>query len=91
MITPAPIKALACLCFFPPIAEKSKPPALQVVGDSLNRIRSNTYGHHIPRWGRLAIEENDLEAVLEPLLLNDIFFGLFGDKLQFNGTDIDDI
>jgi hypothetical protein len=33
-VTPAPIKALPGLCFFPPIAEKSKPPALRVVGDS---------------------------------------------------------
>jgi len=33
-VTPAPIKALPCLCFFQPIAEKSKPPALRVVGDS---------------------------------------------------------
>jgi hypothetical protein len=32
-VTPAPIKALPCLCFFPPMAEKSKPPALRVVGD----------------------------------------------------------
>ncbi len=32
--TPAQIKALPCLCFFPPMAEKSKPPALRVVGDS---------------------------------------------------------
>jgi hypothetical protein len=31
---PAPIKALSCLCFFPPMAEKPKPPALRVVGDS---------------------------------------------------------
>jgi hypothetical protein len=31
---PAPIKALPCHCFFPPMAEKSKPPALRVVGDS---------------------------------------------------------
>jgi hypothetical protein len=31
--TPAPIKALPCLCIFPPMAEKSKPPALRVVGD----------------------------------------------------------
>jgi hypothetical protein len=31
----APIKALPCLCFFPPMAEKSKPHALRVVGDSL--------------------------------------------------------
>jgi hypothetical protein len=30
---PAPIKALPCLCIFPPMAEKSKPPALRVVGD----------------------------------------------------------
>jgi hypothetical protein len=29
----APIKALPCLCFFPPMAEKTKPPALRVVGD----------------------------------------------------------
>jgi hypothetical protein len=28
------IEALPCLCFFPPMAEKSKPPALRVVGDS---------------------------------------------------------
>ena len=34
----APIKALPCLCFFAPMAEKSKPPALQVVGDSFNKI-----------------------------------------------------
>jgi len=33
-VTPAPIKALPCLCFFPPMAEKSKPSALRVVGDS---------------------------------------------------------
>jgi len=33
-VTPAPIKALPCLCFFPPMAEKSKPPALRVAGDS---------------------------------------------------------
>jgi hypothetical protein len=33
-VTPAPIKALPCLCFFPPMAEKSKPPALRVVRDS---------------------------------------------------------
>jgi hypothetical protein len=33
-VTPAPIKALSYLCLFPPIAEKSKPPALRVVGDS---------------------------------------------------------
>jgi hypothetical protein len=32
-VAPAPIKALPCLCFFPPMAEKSKPPALRVVGD----------------------------------------------------------
>jgi hypothetical protein len=32
-VTPAPIKALPCLCLFPPMAEKSKPPALRVVGD----------------------------------------------------------
>jgi hypothetical protein len=30
----APVKALPCLCFLPPMAEKSKPPALRVVGDS---------------------------------------------------------
>jgi hypothetical protein len=30
----APIKALSCLRFFPPMAKKSKPPALRVVGDS---------------------------------------------------------
>jgi hypothetical protein len=33
-VTPEPIKALACLCLFPPLAEKPKPPALRVVGDS---------------------------------------------------------
>jgi hypothetical protein len=33
-VTPVPIKALADLCFFPPVAEKSKPPALRVAGDS---------------------------------------------------------
>jgi hypothetical protein len=32
-VTPAPIKGLPYLCFFPPMAEKSKPPALRVVGD----------------------------------------------------------
>jgi hypothetical protein len=32
-VTPAPIKALPCLWIFPPMAEKSKPPALRVVGD----------------------------------------------------------
>jgi hypothetical protein len=32
-VTPAPVKALSCLWFFPPIAEKSKPPAMRVVGD----------------------------------------------------------
>jgi hypothetical protein len=32
-VTPAPIKALPCLCIFSPMAEKSKPPALRVVGD----------------------------------------------------------
>jgi hypothetical protein len=31
-VTPAPIKALQCLCFFPPMAEKPKPPAPRVVG-----------------------------------------------------------
>jgi len=31
--TPAPAKALPCLWIFPAIAEKSKPPALRVVGD----------------------------------------------------------
>jgi hypothetical protein len=40
-VTPAPIKALPCFCFFPPMAEKSKPPAMRVVGDSpAERIRS---------------------------------------------------
>ncbi|MEE9497088.1 MAG: hypothetical protein V3V39_11230 [Desulfobacterales bacterium] len=39
-VTPAPIKALACLCFFPPMAEKSKPPALRVVGDSRQLVFS---------------------------------------------------
>jgi hypothetical protein len=34
----APIKALPCLCFFPPMAEKSKPAALRVVGDSKLKI-----------------------------------------------------
>jgi hypothetical protein len=33
-VTPAPIKALPCLCIFPPMAEKPKPPALRVVGDT---------------------------------------------------------
>jgi hypothetical protein len=33
-VSPAPIKALPCLYFFPPTAEKSKSPAAQVVGDS---------------------------------------------------------
>ncbi len=32
-VTPAPIKALPCLWIFPPMAEKSKPPTLRVVGD----------------------------------------------------------
>jgi len=31
-VTPAPIKALPCLCISPPMAEKSTPPALRVVG-----------------------------------------------------------
>jgi hypothetical protein len=33
-VPPAPIKALPCLCIFPPMAVKSKPPAPRVVGDS---------------------------------------------------------
>jgi hypothetical protein len=36
--TPAPIKALPCLSFFPPTAEKSKPPALRAIGDALYKI-----------------------------------------------------
>ena len=32
----APIKAPRCLCIFPPMAEKSKPPAPREVGDSNN-------------------------------------------------------
>jgi len=32
-VTPAPVKALPCLWIFPPMAEKSKPPALRVVAD----------------------------------------------------------
>ena len=32
-VTPAPIKVLPCLCFFPPIAEKNKLPVLRVFGD----------------------------------------------------------
>jgi hypothetical protein len=32
LVTPAPVKALPCLWIFPPMAEKSKPPALRVVG-----------------------------------------------------------
>jgi hypothetical protein len=36
--SPAPIKALACLCISPHRAEKSKPPALRVVGDSLEAV-----------------------------------------------------
>ena len=32
-VTPTPVKALPCLWFFPPMAAKSKPPALRVVGD----------------------------------------------------------
>jgi phospholipid transport system substrate-binding protein len=35
-VTLAPIKALPRLCFIPPMAEKSKPPAPRVVGDSIN-------------------------------------------------------
>jgi hypothetical protein len=35
----APIKALPCLCILPPMAEKSKPPALRMVSDS-NRQHS---------------------------------------------------
>jgi hypothetical protein len=31
-VTPAPIKALPCLWIFPPMAEKSKPPAPRVAG-----------------------------------------------------------
>jgi len=33
-VTPAPIKALPCLYFFPPLAVKSKQPAPGVVGGS---------------------------------------------------------
>jgi hypothetical protein len=33
-VTPAPIKTLLCLCFFPPRAKKNKPSAPRVVGDS---------------------------------------------------------
>jgi hypothetical protein len=32
-VTPTPVKALPCLYIFPPMAAKSKPPALRVVGD----------------------------------------------------------
>jgi hypothetical protein len=33
-VPPTPIKALVCLCFSPPMAEKNKPPALRVIGDA---------------------------------------------------------
>jgi hypothetical protein len=48
-VTPAPIKALPCLCFSPPLAEKSKPPALRVVGDSEHYYgkRYKSIDHHI--------------------------------------------
>jgi hypothetical protein len=39
-VTPAPIKALPCLCLFAPMAEKSKPSALRVVGDSNGNLKS---------------------------------------------------
>ncbi len=41
-VTPAPIKALPCLCFFPPMAEKFKPPALRVVVDSKKEFDNRT-------------------------------------------------
>jgi len=43
--TPAPIKALSCFCFFPPMAEKSKPPALRLVGDSKKEELYECTGH----------------------------------------------
>jgi hypothetical protein len=48
-VTPAPIKALPCLCFSPPLAEKSKPPALRVVGYSEHYYgkRYKSIDHHI--------------------------------------------
>ncbi|MGD9225146.1 MAG: hypothetical protein PVF26_01520 [Desulfobacterales bacterium] len=33
-VTPSPIKELPYLCFFPPLAEKSKPPASRAIGGS---------------------------------------------------------
>ncbi|NOQ18778.1 MAG: hypothetical protein GQ571_02290 [Desulfobacterales bacterium] len=45
-VTPAPIKARQCLCFFPPMAEKSKPPALRVVGDS-EHYYGKRYNSHL--------------------------------------------
>ena len=41
----APIKALSCFCFFPPMAEKSKPPALRLVGDSKKEELYECTGH----------------------------------------------
>jgi hypothetical protein len=39
----APIKALPCLCIFPPMAEKSKPPAPRLVGDSGAHLKNNVW------------------------------------------------
>lgn len=37
-VIPPPIHARPCLCFFPPMVEKSRRPALWAVGDSHNGI-----------------------------------------------------
>jgi hypothetical protein len=42
-VTPAPIKALSCLCLLAPMAEKSKPPALRVVGTPGPAIRARRF------------------------------------------------
>jgi hypothetical protein len=39
-VTLAPIKALACIYFFPPMAEKFRPPAARMVGDSRQLVLS---------------------------------------------------
>jgi hypothetical protein len=68
-VTPAPIKALPCLCFFPPMAEKSKPAALRVVGDS-NIITFSRGTHKFYFLVKLSFRNKykscDHEACIEP-------------------------
>jgi len=45
IVTPAPIKALACLCFFLPMAERSTPSVARVVGDSRQFVFSERIVH----------------------------------------------